>query len=37
MRGLRQGIRIGKFFEETSQDAPENVAARDLRLRLETM
>lgn len=37
MRGLRQGIRIGKFFEETSQDARENVAARDLRLRFETM
>lgn len=31
MRGLRQGIRVGKFFEETSQDARENLAARDLR------
>lgn len=31
MRGLRQGIRVGKFFEEASQDARENLAARDLR------
>lgn len=32
MRGLRKGIRIGKLFEEASQDARENfVAARDLK------